>query len=215
MFMLKQIFVFILLSPFIGYSQVGFDTYSLLGIGYIRIPNNMEEQSGKYKTLAQKLTNESGMYYAISGDKIIFQQKGLNELKKDGFSSYVRIIIETEIGSVGSFEKLSTKITASQKELNQLNQEYREQFIQSFKGTPLKMIGWDGLSIVRIGGYSALKIAYRRRLNEQPPVVVNIYQFQNNDRRYNITLSYRECDENIWKTVLNETINSFEITNIR
>jgi len=118
-----------------GKSQNAFDTYSILGIGYIHIPKIMEEQSKAYEILVKKLTNGTWVDYEIGGDGIIIQQKGLNDLNRSGFASYARIIVETQRGR---FEKLSTTITTTLNELNQISRQYKQDIAQGFIGTPLK-----------------------------------------------------------------------------
>jgi hypothetical protein len=198
----------------ISFSQsIEFDNYRILGVGSISIPNNLELQSGNYKKFSDGISEKLG--YEVSDNRIIFQQKGLNDLAKQGFASYVRVIIETEIGNFGDYDKLSTKFTATPQEISEISKEFKSQAQQGFAGTGLKLRTWYGTSVVTLNGRTALKVSYLRQLNDQPYVLVNMYRFQNNDRLHTLTLSYRQSDEATWQPLLTKITNSFNITNIR
>ena len=207
----------ILLST-ISFSQsTDFENYRILEVGSISIPNNMEIQSGNYKKLSETYQKEMSKKfgYEVSDNRIVFQQKGLNDLEKQGLASYVRVILETEIGNFGDFDKLTKKLTATPQEISDISKEFKSQMQQSFSGTGLKLITWYGVSIVTVNGRTALKISYLRQLNDKPYVVVNMYRFQNNDRLHSLTLSYRQSDETTWKPLLIKIADSFTITNVR
>lgn len=202
------------------YSQTSTETvenYKLLNLGYISIPSSMEIQAGNYKKISDSFQKEMGKKfgYEVSAGRVVFQQKGLNNLEQSGFASYARVILETDIGNFGDYEKLTTKFTATQAELSELSKEFKSQIQQGFSGTQLKLITWYGASIVTVNGRTALKISYLRQLADKPFVVVNIYRFQNNDRMHSITLSYRQSDEATWKPLFTNILNSFTITNVR
>jgi hypothetical protein len=207
----------ILLST-VSFSQsTDFENYRILEVGSISIPNNMEIQSGNYKKFSEIYEKGMGKKfgYEISDNRIVFQQKGLNDLEKQGFASYVRVILETEIGNFGDFDKLTTKLTATPQEIADISKELKSQMQQSFAGTGLKLITWYGVSIVTVNGKTALKISYLRQLNDNPYVIVNMYRFQNNDRLHSLILSCRQSDETTWKPLFEKIANSFTISNIR
>ena len=194
-----------------------FDNYRILEVGSISIPNNMEIQSGNYKKISEIYQKEISKKfgYEVSDNRVVFQQKGVNDLDKQALATYVRVILETDIGNFGDYEKLSTKLIATPQEISDISKEFKTQIQQSFAGTGMKLITWYGVSIVTINGRTALKISYLRQLNDKPFVVVNMYRFQNNDRLHTLTLSYRQSDEATWKPLLTKIANSFIITNIR
>jgi hypothetical protein len=194
-----------------------FDNYRILEVGSISIPNNMEIQSGNYKKISEIYQKEISKKfgYEVSDNRVVFQQKGVNDLDKQALATYVRVILETDIGNFGDYEKLSTKLIATPQEISDISKEYKTQMQQSFAGTGMKLITWYGVSIVTINGRTALKISYLRQLNDKPFVVVNMYRFQNNDRLHTLTLSYRQSDEATWKPLLTKIANSFIITNMR
>ena len=194
-----------------------FDNYRILEVGSISIPNNMEIQSGNYKKISEIYQKEISKKfgYEVSDNRVVFQQKGVNDLDKQALATYVRVILETDIGNFGDYEKLSTKLIATPQEISDISKEFKTQMQQSFAGTGMKLITWYGVSIVTINGRTALKISYLRQLNDKPFVVVNMYRFQNNDRLHTLTLSYRQSDEATWKPLLTKIANSFIITNMR
>jgi hypothetical protein len=215
---MKKLFAFLIFFATVStFAQTPNENYLLKNIGYITIPINMEIQSGNYKKFAEKYQEVYGKLfgYEVSDNRIVFQQKGLNNLDKSSFSSYARIILETTIGNFGDFEKLTTKLTATPSELSDLNTQLNSQIEQSFKGTGLKLISWYGVQIVNVNGQTALKFSYLRQLNDNPYVTVSMYQFHNNDRMHQLTMSYREQDADKWKTSYSNILTSFKITNIR
>ena len=197
--------------------KTDFEKVKLTNIGHISIPKNMELQSGDYRKISDKFNEKKAIKYGyeVASNKIVFQQKGLNELEKDGFSSYARIILETYVEKYGAFDKLTTNYSVTQTELRELNNDIRREIQIAFNKVGMRMIKWHSVSIEKINGISALKISYSRQLENNPSVLVNAYQFQNNDRIHKLTLSYRESDRAIWQPLFKEVLNSFTITNIR
>ena len=206
----------IFLSNLCFAKTIEFENYKVVNLGYISISKNMEIQAGKYKQISEAYQKEIGKRfgYEISSDRVVFQQKRLNNLEKKGFSSYARVILETDIGNYGDYKKLTTHYTATQKELKQWN-EIQAEMQLFFPQVGLKLISWQGTSIEKINGRTALKVSYIRQLNNNPYVWVDMYQFQNNDRLHRLTLSYRLSDEKIWKPLFSQVSKSFFITNVR
>jgi hypothetical protein len=189
-----------------------FVEFKLKGIGTILIPDTMELQSGAYKALSDR--NSSEMGYDVSGD-VIFQQKGLNDFRFRDNKTYARVMIGTERDKPGSYEKLGTRIKAAPRDLQSLSNLFKKDLIDSFGATGLKLIRWDGVSIVTVNAQSALKISYLRQLIDNPSVYVEIYRFPNDDRMHSLTISYRLEDATFWKDALERTKNSFKISNAR
>lgn len=215
---MKKLFSFFTLFATVSsFAQTPTENYLLNSIGYITIPSTMEIQSGNYKKLAETFQDEYGKKfgYEVSDNRIVFQQKGLNNLDKTSFTSYARIILETTIGNFGDFKKLTTKLTLTPIELVELDTEVKSQIEQSIKGTDLKLISWYGVQIVNVNGQTAVKISYLRQLKDNPYVTVSMYKFHNNDRMHSLTMSYRQQDADKWKTSFSNILTSFKITNIR
>lgn len=209
-----SVFLMGLLLPTFGQATPGqtFVEFKLNGLGTLLIPDTMELQSGAYKKLADGFKNDQG--YDVSGD-VVFQQKGLNEFNFKENKTYARVMIGTEISTQGAFQKLSAKVKATRKELELFSSIFQKEIVESFGNTGLRLLRWDGTSVVTVNGQSALKFSYLRQLNENPSVYVEIYNFQNNDRMHRLTISYRLQDATLWKDALERTKSSFKITNIR
>jgi len=216
--MKKLLILFLLLSSISVISQVDkFDNFLIKDVGYISIPNIMEIQKGEYKEYMDGFHEKYGKKfgYEIIDNRVVFQQKGLNEWSEQGFTTYARIILETNISNFGDFEKITTSFSATQAELSGLSEMYKSQLIQSFEGTTLKLIKWHGLATVTVNGRSAIKMSYLRDTKGRPEVEVSVYSFQNNDRMHSLTISYRKVDEKLWKPLMEEVLDSFVITNVR
>lgn len=200
-------------SPLFGQgAEPTFVEFRLKDLGTILIPVTMELQGGVYKSLSDGFSREQG--YDVSGD-VIFQQKGLNDLKFKEINTYARVMIGTEQGTPGSYEKLTTKLKATPAELRTLGASLKQELVNSFESMGMRLLRWDGASIATVNGRTALKIAYLRQVEDKPPVYVEVYQFHNYDRSHRLTISYRERDAGIWKNSLERTKNSFKITNVR
>lgn len=212
----KLVYLFLLIC-FNSLSQIEFDNYALSGIGSISIPNTMELQSGMYKEIHDKLEEKASeiMKFEITGNKIVFQQKGLNELEKYAFTTYARIMLETEIGKPGEYQKATSKIAPTSSELQELSAEIKQQVAVAFKGTALRMIDWYGCSFVIINGKQFMKISYKRQLADNPEVHVDLYRIQNYDRMHTLTIAYRVSDSEVVKPIFTKVVNSFKLTDVR
>lgn len=209
---------FLVISNYVSYSQpTTMELYKIVNVGTISIPTNMEIQSGNYKKASDLFQTEQNknLGYEIFDNRVVFQQIGLNNQEKQSFASYARVILETNISNYGDFEKLNVKISANMTELKELNDLFRNQVQGSFSGSGLKMISWNGVSVITVNGKSCIKTSYIRQLENRPFVIVNVYRFQNNDRMHTLTLSYSQDDETTWKPLFLKILNSFRITNIR
>jgi hypothetical protein len=215
--MKKIVIILAILATSVVSAQTTFENYLIKNLGYISIPSNMELQGGNYKKLAEEYQKQNSKKFGfeISDDRIVFQQKGLNSGDKTGFLSYARVILETTFGNYGDFEKLTTSLSATPKELTEISAQLKEQTEESFTGTGLKLISWYGVQIVKVNNRTALKISYLRQLNDNPFVTVSMYQFHNNDRMHLLTMSYRQQDADTWKSLYTTILNSFKITNVR
>jgi curved DNA-binding protein CbpA len=181
-------------------------------LGSIDIPPTMEVQGGPYKEIWDPIKKQIG----FNTDKLTIQQKGLSLLEKDGFQKYARVIIGTEVGRLGDFNRLDFNIEGiSTSEIKELNSILKASVIDSFKGTGLKLTEWLPINFEKINGMSCIRIGYIRQLNNNPTVMVNIFQFHNNDRMHKLTLSYRISETAYWKKDYEIILDSFRITIIK
>lgn len=182
-------------------------TYKLGNIGYITIPNEMELQKGEYKELAKEYANKQHIEIDFD-NRIVFQQKGLNEFKQSSFNSnnYTRIIIETQYGSFRNDNNITAQ---EQKELNIILKSQLSEGLSKISG--MKLLEWYGISKSNIGGKSAIKFSYKRQLNTNPPVYVVSYIIPKGNKQHLITFSYRENQKDKWQPIYNQILNSIKI----
>ena len=192
-------------------SSVTYTKYTLVGTGQISIPSTLELQAGDYKKKAENLHKAVGN--EISGDRVVFQLKGFNDGLYPNTPSYERIMFYTIKGAYGQFKKLTSKNIATKQELIDIEKkDYQEQINSPI---PIKMLSYDGASIVFINGQPAIKTACLRQIEGNEPCYIEIYHFQNNDRVHRLSISYRKSQAHIWKPIFEQVLNSFTITNIR
>lgn len=198
-------------------NEKSYNVFVLKDVGYISIPASMELQSGAYKKVVADGLKTLGRKYHffVSDDRVVFQQEGLNTLSEKGFSLYARVIIETEFGYFDDYPKQTDDFSLTPSASTRINSSLRQQVSEGLKGTGLYIVEWKGVSTVKVNNSVALKIAFVRRLNDNPNVYVEQYQFYNNDRMHSVTLSYRQQDSLVWKPLFAKTISSFHLTNIK
>lgn len=201
-----------------AFSQpIEFEVYLIKNVGHISIPSNMEIQSGNYKKVSETFQNEFRRKYSyeVIDNRVVFQQKGLNKFSDPGFGTYARVIIETEIGVPGDFNKLSNNLNLSSAEISKLNTDFKKQFKQELSSVGIKLLEWYGVREVVINNWAALEISYLRQLNNNQPVKVILFFIPNYDRMHYLTTSYRQSDQKTWQPILEKIVSSFTITNIR
>lgn len=190
----------------------GWERIYIKNVGSFDLPSTMEVQRGKYREFVDEIKKIKG----FDASQLTAQQKGLNEFGKEGFEKYARVMVETTFGSAGDFEKFNFNLAKiTQADIAELNTIYKQQIQQSFLGTGLKLIEWYPVKVEKVNGVSCFHISYKRQLQDNPIVLVNIYYFHNNDRMHNLTLSYRLSEADYWKLDFATILKSFRITNIR
>lgn len=181
-------------------------------LGNFDLPPTMEIQQGKYKEFVDKLKKIKG----FDASQLTAQQKGLNKISKVGFEKYARVMLETEISNIGDNEKLDFNLLSIRKnDLTELNNSLKNQIIEEFSKTRLKLIEWYPIKMEKVNGMSCIHMSYKRQLEDKPYVLVNMYAFQNNDRIHRLTLSYRLEEADFWQKDFQQILNSFRITNIK
>lgn len=188
-----------------------YTTYSMAGFGSISVSDDMELQGGDYQKMSKEFHRELSdkIGYEIDFEnKIVFQPNGRNSfqnLKKN----YARIIILTEFGE---FEPLTNvKPIVSVEEIRAIEEELKNQLIRDFKSISMTLVNFFGVSIEKINNQIALKYSYTRRLGNNPLVKVDVYVFQNKDRKHEIYFSYRVQDKHLWENKFKHTLNNIKI----
>ncbi len=184
-------------------------------VGTIDIPPTMEVQSGIYKEIIDPLKPTVMKSMGISSNSnydIIIQQKGLNDLDNNGFQRYARVMINTDIGNKGDFDSLTFNINEySELDIREFDTMFNAATKQSFEGTPIKLVQWFPLRLEIINGMSCIHISYARQLNNNPIVQVDLYKFQDIDKMYTLTLSYRQNEKDYWNEYFPTILRSFRI----
>lgn len=212
--LIKNSILFFLFSVQLFSSTNIWQTVLIPNVGTFQIPPSMEIQAGTYKEISDNFQRK--IQIPFNEDRVVIQQKRLNEYNKKAFQSYTRILVETDYGQPGEYENITTHINASPQELQALDTTFRKEMEESFSkisstGTmTMKLLVWTPVSIVQIKGVSMIKLQYTRSVNGAPSALVNLYVVQNNDRMHRITVSYRQSDANLWKNDLDKVIYTFK-----
>lgn len=181
-------------------------------VGSIDIPPIMEVRAGEYKEYVDQRNNIRG----YDTPHLVIQQKGLNNINEKSLEKYARVIIETEIGSSGDYERLNFNISEfTEDDINALNSQMRGQLEQSFEGTPLKLIEWYNLKLEKVNGMSCIHVNYKRQGEYKTDVLVNMFIFPNYDRVHRLTLSYRLNERDYWEPHFPTILKSFRVTNVK
>ncbi len=188
----------------LSYSQTtSWETINLSNWGTIRLPPSMEVQSGLYK----KIVDEAKREYMVEGDRIVFQQKGLNTFEK--FDTYARVIIKTLTGSTGDFPKKG-ELTATPDDLSELNSTYKQDILKVCKQMNSQLLKWTDLKIVALNGYKCLYFNYTRQITEKPATFSEFYIFFDYDRQHSLNLEYRIADSSTWQPELEKCKSTFK-----
>ena len=91
----------------------------------------------------------------------------------------------------------------------------KNQTVQGFSGTELKLIEWYPTKLEKVNGMSCIHVNYKRQMGDKPFVIVHTYIFSNYNRVHKLTLSYRLTEQNYWLTDMNAALRSFHITTTR
>jgi hypothetical protein len=192
--------------------KTGWTRVNIINVGFFDIPESMEVQKGKYKESMDATKRIKG--YDVS--QLTVQQKGLNDYKKNSFERYARVIVETDFGKKGEFERINFDISVlSQTDINQINNTFKQNIKLGLESANLKLIEWYPIKVEKVNGMSCIHVSYIRQLQDKPNVLVHMYMFQNNDRMHKFTLSYRLSESEYWKTNFATILKSIRITNIR
>lgn len=191
-----------------NWSKSSLKLISIKNLGEMLVPSNLEVQEGSYKEMNKKLSMIYG--YEYDADKLVLQQKGLNEEKPDSKRTYVRVLFSTFQGKPGDFGTYKKRTQLSISDLNELNTFYKGQIEkQLLDGT--KLIKWNGVTTKFINNVNCIVISYERQLSDNPIVTVEQYIIENNDKIHSIVASYRKKETPKWKPVIEDILNSLKI----
>ena len=196
-----------------SYKAGRFFSYKTSNGALIQVSEKMELQDQQYKKLIKKYVSalKRNIDYEVQGDRVVFQQRGLNKRNKDAFNDYARIIIETEtVENRGEFfNGDSAKIT--KEDMAELEKSTKEILVEAFRNTEMKLLNWKGVNLVLLNGHPAIKISFQRQLGSNPVVNVNSYAFQRGNVLLRLTFSYREEDYKMWEPRFTKSLMSFQL----
>jgi len=191
----------------------GWSQYEIDNIAVINIPPSLElrDDNSAYSILQETIIeNYIKKKIKINNSNLIFQPTGRNNLKKESFQSYSRILISYLKGSEGDFYKYNEDLSLiTQEEISELNAYLRNQAEEPMKHINTKIIKWFPLEILNINNKTTIRLSFIRQMDNEKPVFVESYKFFNFDEQIEITLSFRLEDSNIWEDDFKEVVNSF------
>ena len=190
--------------------QVSWHRVQIPDVGTIDIPPTMELQGATLTELSKEYTKQLiPQTDSSESGRVTIQQKGLNSLDPEAVKLYIRIMVQTNMGKPGDFETLNSRYEVTQDELREISNLFRTQIDNQL----IQILQWDIPTVELISGMQAIRLNYRRKMKDNPPVRVAIYIFQNYDRMHQLTMSYRESERNKWLRDFPTILTSFRITN--
>lgn len=204
---LVTVLMTLLTGQLFAQTDLTWTTVKIEGHGKIDLPSNMEIQAGQYKEAMDK-TKE---IYGVAASKVIFQQSNLNSKSTDGFKTYARVMIKTENGTKGSYQKLNeTKYTST--EIGAINSKYKTEIYESAKTFKAEILEWTSATFTKLNGMPCITLGYKRKMGVNPPVQITFYIFENYNRQHILTCEYRINDELIWKPTFEKILATYKIT---
>jgi hypothetical protein len=192
--------------------KTGWQRIYIENVGSIDLPPTMEIQNESMKEAIYKPFN-------MKIPQFIAQTKGTNENPKIGFERYARVMIETEIGNFGDYEKLDFNIYQfSKKDITELDMIIKQHVQQEWSANPrigMKLIEWYPIKIEKINEMSCLHTSWIRQTHNNPVVLEHAYLFYNNDRFHRLSIFCNLSYSDYWKADFADILKSFRITNIR
>lgn len=191
-----------------GTNQNHWKTMVLYDAFSITIPVTVERQT-KDSPYGRELANK-GMLQ-LRDDLIIFNQKGLCDLKPDAKEQYCRIMINFIEGEKGDF--------LQKDQTEQLDWEYRQllgEMVANEISPNSRQIGNFTSEWIRVNNANAILVTYRRTGNNYDAsraVNCKILLFQDDNRFVKMILSYREHEANLWAADFEQVMRSFEWKN--
>ena len=212
--MRRTIPIIFTLFLFVANNSIGQNTlYSYNGKYRISLPAKLELQNSELNNVKKAVLKDNNQQTIINSysERIVFQQKGLNNEDRGAFNKYCRVIIEyaEEDKSDPTFGR-GDKIVVDKDILYAVNESVKKDCASS--GTPLiKLITVQGMNI---NGFPVLYYSYKRKgwEGKQPPVIVNYFRVFNRYESATIVFSYREAKREMWKSIHDNIIKTFTFT---
>lgn len=191
-------------------------------VGSIDYPSDfLELQSEDYRDIGRNIApNLATQFLQLGKSGFTLQQVGLNELKPSAFQEYRRVILKTNYLSQGEeVFRANEKYVMSRQEVVEFQNELIDQLRQEYaklKSTGLgdiKIIDPGSSEIVEVNGMFPLVHTYKRRLGDDPIVLVRSYIFFNYDKIHSLAFSHRVVDEEECRDIYKKILYSFRLQN--
>ena len=187
--------------------------YEIENIGQLAVPPTLElRDDNSFTALAADIIHDSYVTHKkieMTKSQLVFQPKGSNELDKEAFSKYARIMITYSKGEYGDFYKWNEKFELTESEYKELDDYFKSEVVNPMAMMNIKLIKWYPLEFGNVNGLSYMKTSFTRQMSDNPIVKVDKYNFFNSDEAVEITLSYRITESEIWKDDFSKVINTF------
>ena len=180
------------------------EKYSVNGIFTLEVSDAFELQnnSSVQKTTIGELT-------ILRGERIVFQQKGLNAGYEWAYDTYARIIIITGAGGEeGTFPACNQDIELSESDKADFLDIARED------AKPWRITQGPSIFNSEVNGHPCLKLVYSRE-GEHGGTSVQSYWFFNDTQFARLLISYAIPDADVFKQPLAEVVESFSWNNPR
>ncbi len=179
-------------------------------LGKILLPEEMEIQAGQLKELTEAYAKD--LHGNLDNHQsLVFQQKGLNSADSNSFKTYARVVVDTYKGKKETYKKLSQTNNLNNDDIEFYKNNFEIQVQNIWPRAKMKLIRSNEILISTVGNNYCTKHSYIRQLENSPPVFVEVFRIQNNDRVHLITFSYRIKDETQWKKVMEKILNSIKV----
>lgn len=197
--------ILLVLTSLLVMSTLSFaEKYSINGIFTIEVGDDFEL---KNNPSVQKTT--IGELTVLRGDRIVFQQYGLNANFHWALDTYARIIIVTGSGEEeGTFPACNQDIELTESDRSELLASARED------ARPWRITRGPTLSNAEVNGHPCLKLFYERE-GDHGGARATSYWFFNDTQFARILTSYAIPDEGTYKQPLTEVVESFSWNNPR
>jgi len=187
--------------------------YEIANIGKLAVPPTLElRDDNSFTALAADIIHDSYVTHKkieMTKSQLVFQPKGSNDLEKEGFSKYARIMITYSKGKYGDFYKWDEKFELTDSEYQELDDYFKNEVVSPMAMMNIKLIKWYPLEFGNVNGLSYMKTSFTRQMSDNPIVKVYKYNFFNSNEAVEITLSYRITESEIWKDDFSKVISTF------
>ncbi len=192
----------------------GWIRLNIKDIGSFEYPTDfLELQSGDYELAVEVFAQ----ILELPITDFTLQQVGLNEFLPSAFDEYRRVIFLTFYLNPGDETfRAKEEYIMSQEELDELEQQLKDDLVQGFEmfktvGSEMKLVESVSLEIKEVNGMFPLVHTYKRQLNDNPVVLVQVYMFPNYDREHYLSFSYRVIDEEESRDIYDKILDSFRL----